>query len=62
MIDGRLLIEGTDLLRAMRRLHRPRAVGRPLPGVGAVYDNMPHQPGANAGSSNYVSASDSIYV
>ncbi len=62
VIDGRLFIEGVDLMRAMdvytgRILWETR-----LPGVGKAYDNMVHQPGANAGGSNYASTHDGLYV
>jgi outer membrane protein assembly factor BamB len=62
VIDGRLLIEGVDLLRATdiytgRILWEAR-----LPGVGKRYNTLPHQPGANAAGSNYVSTPDGIYV
>src|SRR5262249_39101871 len=33
-----------------------------LPGVGKPYDNLAHQPGANAGGSNFVTTADSVYV
>ena len=51
-----------DMLRALdiytgRLLWEAR-----LPGVGKVYDNTSHQPGANATGTNYVSLSDGIYV
>jgi outer membrane protein assembly factor BamB len=62
VVDGRLIIEGPDRLRAQdvytgRLLWEAR-----LPGVGAVYDNLAHQPGANAAGSNYVSTSEGIFV
>ncbi|HXG11654.1 MAG TPA: PQQ-binding-like beta-propeller repeat protein, partial [Gemmataceae bacterium] len=62
VIDGRLIIEGIDMLRAMdvytgRVLWEAR-----LPGVGSFYNNLAHQPGANASGGNYVSTSDGIYV
>jgi outer membrane protein assembly factor BamB len=62
VIDGRLLIEGVDLLRAVdiytgRLLWEAR-----LPGLGKAYDNLAHQPGANAVGTNFVSLADGIYV
>jgi outer membrane protein assembly factor BamB len=62
VVDGRLIIEGIDALRAIdvytgRLLWQAR-----LPGLGRLYDNLAHQPGANAVGSNYVSTSDGIYV
>jgi outer membrane protein assembly factor BamB len=62
VVDGRLIIEGVDKLRAVdiytgRLLWEAR-----LPGVGKAFDTFPHQAGANAGGSNYVSTPDGIYV
>jgi outer membrane protein assembly factor BamB len=62
VIDGRLIIEGMDLIRAMdiytgRLLWETR-----LPGVGDFYNNLAHQAGANATGGNYVCTSDCIYV
>lgn len=62
VLDGRLFIEGVDGLRALdiytgRLLWETR-----LPGVGKAYDNLAHQPGANAGGGNYVSTREAIYV
>src|SRR5262249_44776121 len=62
VVDGRAVIEGMDLLRAVdvytgRLLWETR-----LPGVGKAFDNLRHQPGANASGSNYVSLPDGIYV
>ena len=59
---GRLIIEGPDVLRAIdiytgRLLWETR-----LPGLGKVYDNLSHQPGANALGSNYVSTPEGVYV
>src|SRR5262249_17406846 len=60
VIDGRLIIEGVDLIRAMdiytgRLLWETR-----LPGVGAFYNNLAHQPGANAAGTNFTSGPDGI--
>jgi outer membrane protein assembly factor BamB len=62
VVDGRLIIEGVDLLRALdiytgRLLWETR-----LPGVGQFYNNLFHQPGANAAGTNYISTADGIYV
>jgi outer membrane protein assembly factor BamB len=62
VIDGRIIIEGVDMLRAMdiysgRILWETR-----LPGVGAFYNNLMHQPGANASGTNFISLGDGIYV
>jgi outer membrane protein assembly factor BamB len=62
VIDGRLFIEGIDHLRAIdvytgRLLWEAR-----LPGVGKLYDNTSHQPGANGAGGNYVSTPAGVYV
>ncbi len=62
VIDGRLIIEGVDLLRAID-IYTGRLLWQaPLPGVGQAYNNLSHQPGANAGGTNYISTADGIYV
>lgn len=62
VIDGRLIIEGPDHLRAMD-IYTGRVLWETeLPGLGAAYDNTSHQPGANHIGSNYASAPDGIYV
>ncbi len=59
---GRLLIEGPDMLRALD-VYTGRVLWEAeLPGLGKYYDNVKHQPGANALGSNYVSLPDAIYV
>ncbi len=61
-IDGRLFIEGMDLIRAMD-IYTGRVLWETeLPGVGSFFNNVLHQPGANASGSNYVSTPDGIYV
>jgi outer membrane protein assembly factor BamB len=62
VIDGRCIIEGLDMLRAMDIYTGRRLWETTLPGVGAAYDNAAHQPGANAGGTNYISTPDGIYV
>lgn len=60
--QGRLFIEGPDLLRALD-IYTGRLLWETiLPGVGAIYDNLAHQPGANAAGSNYVSTPQGIFV
>ncbi len=62
VVDGRILIEGMDKLRAMD-LYTGRLLWEsPLPGLGDYYNNMAHQPGANARGTNYISMPDGIYV
>ena len=62
VVDGRLVIEGMDMMRCMdiytgRILWETR-----LPGVGYFFNNLAHQPGANASGTNYICTSDGIYV
>lgn len=62
VIDGRLIIEGVDMLRCMD-IYTGRVLWEAkLPGVGSYYDNLAHQPGANAAGTNFISTSDGIYV
>lgn len=62
VVDGRLFIEGVDLLRAMD-IYTGRVLWEsPLPGIGALYDNTAHQPGANASGTNYIATPEGIYV
>ena len=62
VVDGRLFIEGPDMLRATD-IYTGRILWEaPLPGVGKLYDVLPHQTGANAGGSNVVSATDGVYI
>ncbi len=62
VVDGRLFIEGVNLMRALD-IYTGRVLWEvDLPGVGAFYNNTSHQPGANAAGSNYVSLPDGIYV
>jgi outer membrane protein assembly factor BamB len=62
VIDGRLLLEGVDQLRALDIYTGRLLWETPLPGLGKPYDTLPHQPGANASGSNFASAADGIYV
>jgi outer membrane protein assembly factor BamB len=62
VVDGRLIIEGADMLRAIdiytgRQLWETR-----LPGLGREFEELWHQPGANGSGTNYISVSDGIYV
>lgn len=62
VVDGRLFIEGTDMLRAMD-IYTGRVLWTTaLPGIGELYNNTLHQPGANASGSNYVATPDGVYV
>jgi outer membrane protein assembly factor BamB len=62
VIDGRLIIEGVDLLRAVDIYTGRLLWEAPLPGVGELYNNLAHQAGANATGGNFVCTSDCIYV
>lgn len=62
VIDGRLIIEGPDLLRAMDIYTGRLLWDRKLPALGLYYNNTAHHPGAGAVGGNYVSLSDAIYV
>jgi outer membrane protein assembly factor BamB len=62
VIDGRMIIEGVDLMRAIDIYTGRLLWEAKLPGVGFFYNNLAHQPGANASGSNFVSTSDCIYV
>lgn len=62
VIDGRMIIEGLDMIRAIDIYTGRLLWETPLTGVGSFYDNLAHQPGANSRGSNYVSTSDGIYV
>lgn len=62
VVEGRLFIEGVDLLRAMD-IYTGRVLWEAsLPGLGALYDNTAHQPGANASGTNYIATPDGVYV
>jgi len=62
VLDGRLFIEGRDMVRAIdiytgRLLWQVR-----LEGIGTFYDNTAHQPGANEIGANLAAAADGLYV
>lgn len=62
VIDGRLIIEGVDMLRAIDIYTGRLLWEAKLPGLGEPYNHTYHHPGANATGTNYVSAMDGIYV
>jgi outer membrane protein assembly factor BamB len=62
VIDGRIIIEGVDLLRALDIYTGRLLWETKIPGVGQFYNNLLHQPGANSAGSNFVSTADGIYV
>lgn len=62
VVDGRLFIEGVDSLRAMD-IYTGRVLWETrIPGVGSLYDNTAHQPGANASGTNYIATPQGVYV
>lgn len=62
VVDGRLFIEGRDILRAVDVYTGRLLWETEFKDLGKFYDNTSHQPGANEIGSNYVSVSDAIYV
>jgi outer membrane protein assembly factor BamB len=62
VVEGRVIIEGPDLLRATDVYTGRLLWERELPGVGALYDNTAHHPGANGTGANYISLADGIYA
>lgn len=62
VVGGRILIEGMDLLRAVDVYTGRLLWEASLPGVGEYYNNLAHQPGANARGTNYISLPDAVYV
>ena len=62
VVDGRMIIEGVDMIRAIDIYNGRLLWETKLPGVGFFYNNLAHQPGANATGSNFVSTSDGIYI
>ena len=62
VVNGRVIIEGRDMLRATDAYTGRLLWERTLKDLGVPYDNTSHQPGANILGSNYVSLPDGIYV
>jgi outer membrane protein assembly factor BamB len=62
VVDGRLIIEGVDLLRALDVYTGRLLWETPLTGLGQRFNITKHQPGANESGSNFVSTPDCIYV
>ncbi len=62
VIDGRVLIEGVDMLRCLDVYTGRMLWETSLPGLGTFYNNVQHQAGANSAGSNFVSMHDGIYV
>ena len=60
--QGRMFIEGMDLLRAMD-IYTGRLLWEAnLPGVGSLYNNTEHQPGANSSGTNFIATPEGVYV
>ena len=62
VINGRLFIEGKNMLRAVDVYTGRLLWEKNIPNLGKYYDHTDHQPGANLIGSNYVSTRDAIYV
>ena len=62
VVDGRCIVEGMDLLRAIDVYTGRLLWTAKLPGLGQLYDNTAHQAGANGIGSNYVSLPEGIFV
>jgi len=60
--DGRVFIQGRNMLRATDAYTGRLLWQRELTDVGIFYDYTSHEPGANLIGSNYVSLPDGIYV
>jgi outer membrane protein assembly factor BamB len=61
-LDGRLVIQGMDMLRALDIYTGNLLWQTPLPGVGSYYNNLSHHPGANGTGTNFISTPEGIYV
>jgi len=62
VLDGRLFIEGVDMLRAIDIYTGRLLWEASLPGIGRFYNNTFHQMGANAAGTNFVSTPEGIYA
>jgi len=62
VINGRLFIEGKNMLRAVDVYTGRLLWEKNIPNLGKYYDHTSHQPGANMIGSNYVSTQDAIYA
>ena len=62
VVDGRLVIMGVDVVRCLDIYTGRLLWETSLPGVGAFYNNVNHQPGANGAGSNFVTTSDGVYI
>jgi len=62
VVEGRVIIEGPDILRATDVYTGRLLWERKLPGIGALYNNTFHHAGANGTGANYISLPDGIYA
>jgi outer membrane protein assembly factor BamB len=62
VVEGRLVIEGVNILRAMDIYTGRLLWEASLPGIGKLYDNTAHQPGANGSGTNYITTPEGIFV
>ncbi len=62
VLDGRLFIEGADMIRAVDIYTGRLLWEASLPGIGRFYNNTFHQMGANAAGTNFISTPDGIYA
>ena len=62
VIDGRLVIEGTDMIRATDIYTGRLLWQREFPDIGFFFNNLGHQPGANGSGTNFISTTDGVYV
>ncbi|HZN32750.1 MAG TPA: PQQ-binding-like beta-propeller repeat protein, partial [Pirellulaceae bacterium] len=62
VVEGRLFIEGVNILRAMDIYTGRLLWEASLPGIGKHFDNTAHQPGANGSGTNYIATPSGIYV
>lgn len=62
VVQGRAIIEGPDMLRAIDAYSGVLLWQTEFPGIGAFYNTTSHHPGAGAIGGNYATAPDAIYV
>jgi outer membrane protein assembly factor BamB len=60
--QGRAFIEGMDILRAIDIYTGRLLWEASLPGIGALYNNTAHQPGANSSGTNFIAMPEGVYV
>lgn len=60
--QGRSFIEGMDILRCTDIYTGRLLWEAPLPGVGELYNNTAHQPGANSSGTNFIATPEGVYV